>query len=157
MMPCNLFSHHFLSFQTNNGHTGTSEVIQNDRKTESEDPLYANIEPPATPKRNSMRQSKKSNKQESEESWDLNPHQTQQQSKQKSSRTGAESSAAKKLLQSAIQENDDNTNDTINECGFGSSWNPQKTLVHLYTLPDVKVCSIKFKFLGSSQRYLIHE
>ena len=68
----------------------------------------------------------------------------QQQQKQKSSRTGGESSAAKKLLQSAIQEdNDDNQNQNQNEndthgiCGLGS-WNPQKTLVHLYALPDVK-------------------
>jgi len=126
----------------NHGHIPTSDVIQAEKKIETEDPLYANIEP-ATPKRNSIRQSKKANKEGSDGGCLMEVQKGQQQQKQKSSRTGGESSAAKKLLQSAIQEDNDdnqnqnNENDTPGVCGLGS-WNPQKTLVHLYALPDVK-------------------
>merc|ERR1712008_40735 len=85
----------------------TSDVIQAEKKMETEDPLYANIAP-ATPKRNSIRQSKKINKEGSEEGCLMEVQKgQQQQQKQKSSRTGGESSAAKKLLQSAIQEDND--------------------------------------------------
>ena len=97
-------------------------------EVESEDPLYANIEP-ATVKRNSMRQSKKTNKQADDGGVEI--------VQQRSSRTGAESSAANKILQSAIQQQD-NVNEEDNvECGLGA-WNPQKTVAHLYPLPDVK-------------------
>ena len=96
--------------------------------------MYANIEP-ATPKRSSMRKnsSKKQAMNKQQESDDCTTE-IQQQHNQRSNRTGAESSASKKLLQSAIQdqEEEDNT-----ECGLGS-WNPQKTVVHLYALPDIK-------------------
>ena len=91
--------------------------------------MYANIEP-ATPKRNSIRQSKK--KQEPDDGGNCTTEVQQQQ--QRSSRTGAESSAAKKLLQSAIQDQEE---EDSTECGLGS-WNPQKTVVHLYALPDIK-------------------
>jgi len=41
---------------TNHGHSHALEIIQTERKVESEDPLYANIEPSTTSvKRNSMR------------------------------------------------------------------------------------------------------
>ena len=91
--------------------------------------MYANIEP-GTVKRNSMRQSKKTSKQADEGGVEI----VQQQ---RSSRTGAESSAANKILQSAIQQQD-NVNEEDNvECGLGA-WNPQKTVAHLYALPDVK-------------------
>ena len=137
-----LLLHRVLFLQRNHGHIPPSDVIQAEKKIETEDPLYANIEP-ATPKRNSIRQSKKANKEGSDGGCLMEVQKGQQQQKQKSSRTGGESSAAKKLLQSAIQEDNDenqnqnNENDTPGVCGLGS-WNPQKTLVHLYALPDVK-------------------
>merc|ERR1711935_583725 len=129
-----LFNHRQKNQQParNHGLIPTSDVIQAEKKMETEDPLYANIAP-ATPKRNSIRQSKKINKEGSDEGCLMEVQKGQQQQKQKSSRTGGESSAAKKLLQSAIQEDNDdnqnqnNENDTHGVCGLGS-WNPQKNI-----------------------------
>ncbi len=54
----------------------------------------------------------------------------------KPGRNGAESCTANKLLQSAIKDEDQDEQD-LNKTGLGS-WNPQRTVAHLYALQDIK-------------------